>query len=299
MREAVGKRGVSVVVIPGDVALQPAPVRRRRSRAACCRRARRAPAGADLDRLAAMLNGDAQRHDPVRFGLRGRARGAAGARRTSQGADGARVARQGACRVGESLRRRHDRTDWLFVRLLCHARLRRSADARHRLSLSAVLSARAGVTHRPGRYPAGEYRTPHARSISASWATSGDAQGAAAAAQKKTTKRISNRRSGITPNHAQELDDLAAGKPGSGLIHPQQIAKAVSDHAAEDAIFTCDVGLPTVWAARYLAMNGKRRLLGSSGTDRWPMPWRRRSAPRRPFPGARSFRSPATAASPC
>src|SRR5262249_38905198 len=33
--------------------------------------------------------------------------------------------------------------------------------------------------------------------------------------------------------------------------------------AAQDAVFTCDVGLPTVWAARYLAMNGKRRLLGS------------------------------------
>ena len=32
---------------------------------------------------------------------------------------------------------------------------------------------------------------------------------------------------------------------------------------AEDAIFTCDVGLPTVWAARYLAMNGMRRLIGS------------------------------------
>jgi pyruvate dehydrogenase (quinone) len=28
-------------------------------------------------------------------------------------------------------------------------------------------------------------------------------------------------------------------------------------------VFTCDVGLPTVWAARYLKMNGKRRLIGS------------------------------------
>jgi pyruvate dehydrogenase (quinone) len=56
------------------------------------------------------------------------------------------------------------------------------------------------------------------------------------------------------------LDALATGRR---LIHPQQIAKAISDHAAEDAIFTCDVGLPTVWAARYLAMNGQRRLLGS------------------------------------
>jgi pyruvate dehydrogenase (quinone) len=37
----------------------------------------------------------------------------------------------------------------------------------------------------------------------------------------------------------------------------------LSDLAAEDAVFTCDVGLPTVWAARYVAMNGKRRLMGS------------------------------------
>jgi len=59
------------------------------------------------------------------------------------------------------------------------------------------------------------------------------------------------------------LDDLAAGTPGRRPIHPQQIAKAISDKATEDAIFTCDVGLPTVWAARYLAMNGKRRLIGS------------------------------------
>jgi len=59
------------------------------------------------------------------------------------------------------------------------------------------------------------------------------------------------------------LDDLAQGRPGGRLIHPQQVARVVSELAADDAIFTCDVGLPTVWAARYLAMNGKRRLLGS------------------------------------
>jgi pyruvate dehydrogenase (quinone) len=60
-----------------------------------------------------------------------------------------------------------------------------------------------------------------------------------------------------------ELDDLAVGRPGKKLIHPQQVAKALSDLAGDDAVFTCDVGLPTVWAARYLAMNGKRRLLSS------------------------------------
>jgi pyruvate dehydrogenase (quinone) len=59
------------------------------------------------------------------------------------------------------------------------------------------------------------------------------------------------------------LDELAASRPGRKLIHPQQVAKAISDQASADAVFACDVGLPTVWAARYLAMNGKRRLIGS------------------------------------
>jgi pyruvate dehydrogenase (quinone) len=59
------------------------------------------------------------------------------------------------------------------------------------------------------------------------------------------------------------LNDLAVGKAGSKPIHPQYVAKVVSDLASEDAVFTCDVGTPTIWAARYLHMNGKRRLLGS------------------------------------
>jgi len=58
------------------------------------------------------------------------------------------------------------------------------------------------------------------------------------------------------------LDELATGRKG-GVLHPQHIARELSELAADDAIFTCDVGLPTVWAARYLAMNGRRRLVGS------------------------------------
>jgi pyruvate dehydrogenase (quinone) len=59
------------------------------------------------------------------------------------------------------------------------------------------------------------------------------------------------------------LDDLASGTPGKKPIHPQYVAKVVDQLASEDAVFTCDVGTPTIWAARYLRMNGKRRLLGS------------------------------------
>lgn len=59
------------------------------------------------------------------------------------------------------------------------------------------------------------------------------------------------------------LAELAVGEPGKTPIHPQYVAKVIDELAAPDAVFTCDVGLPTVWAARYLRMNGQRRLMGS------------------------------------
>jgi pyruvate dehydrogenase (quinone) len=59
------------------------------------------------------------------------------------------------------------------------------------------------------------------------------------------------------------LDDLATGEAGQKPIHPQYVASILNELASTDAIFSCDVGTPTVWAARYLRMNGKRRLLGS------------------------------------
>ena len=59
------------------------------------------------------------------------------------------------------------------------------------------------------------------------------------------------------------LDDLAVGHPGKKPIHPQYVARMIDEVASDDAIFSCDVGTPTIWAARYLKMNGKRRLLGS------------------------------------
>ena len=61
----------------------------------------------------------------------------------------------------------------------------------------------------------------------------------------------------------EDLDSYAVGEPGRTPIHPQYVAKIINDVAADDAIFICDVGTPTLWAARYLKMNGRRRLLGS------------------------------------
>ena len=61
----------------------------------------------------------------------------------------------------------------------------------------------------------------------------------------------------------KELDHLAVGKPGISPLHPEYVARVLDEVAAEDAIFTVDVGTPSIWAARYLHFNGKRRLVGS------------------------------------
>jgi pyruvate dehydrogenase (quinone) len=61
----------------------------------------------------------------------------------------------------------------------------------------------------------------------------------------------------------ETLDALAESRPGSTILHPQYLTRLVSELATDDAIFTCDVGTPIVWAARYLKMNGRRRIVGS------------------------------------
>ena len=61
----------------------------------------------------------------------------------------------------------------------------------------------------------------------------------------------------------KDLDALAEVDAGTRLIHPQAVTRIVSELAADDAIFTCDVGTPIAWTARYLKVNGKRRIVGS------------------------------------
>ena len=59
------------------------------------------------------------------------------------------------------------------------------------------------------------------------------------------------------------LDKLARDRRNESPLHPQYVAATVDRLAAADAIFTADVGTPCIWAARYLRMNGTRRLVGS------------------------------------
>jgi pyruvate dehydrogenase (quinone) len=61
----------------------------------------------------------------------------------------------------------------------------------------------------------------------------------------------------------KRLDDLAVNDRNRTPMHPQFVAKTIDQLAADDAVFLPDVGTPVIWAARYLHMNGKRRLVGS------------------------------------
>ncbi|MFI6054015.1 pyruvate dehydrogenase [Streptomyces violascens] len=46
-------------------------------------------------------------------------------------------------------------------------------------------------------------------------------------------------------------------------IHPEYVASVLDELADDDAVFTVDTGMCNVWAARYISPNGRRRIIGS------------------------------------
>jgi pyruvate dehydrogenase (quinone) len=263
IREAVGNRGVSVVVMPGDVALQsaqstPAPM----VDGLLPRRAVVAPTRPDLDKLAALLNG----------------RGCV----TVLCGSGCQGAHDQLLALGQRLQapmvhalRGKEHVEWenpydvgmtgligfasgYYAMLDCDVLLMLGTDFPYRQFYPQGSARIAQVDIRAeniGR------RAPVDLGLVGDVGPTLDAllplleQKRDRSHLEQATEHYHKTRKG--------LDELAIGRPGRRPIHPQQVAKAISDHASEDAVFTCDVGLPTVWAARYLAMNGKRRLVGS------------------------------------
>jgi len=262
IREAVGRRGVSVVVIPGDVALQSA-VDAPPPKAAGLLPPRPVvvPDKSDLDRLAALLNRDGRVSILCGSGCAG--------------------AHDELLALGERLQapmvhalRGKEYVEWnnpydvgmtgligfssgYYAMLDCDVLLMLGTDFPYRQFFpqgSGVRIAQVDIR-----------AESIGRRVPVDLGVVGDVKATLTALlpllqQKHDGTHLARAREHYTKAR-KALDDLAA--PGRGVIHPQQIAKAISDHSAEDTVFTCDVGLPTVWAARYLAMNGKRRLIGS------------------------------------
>jgi pyruvate dehydrogenase (quinone) len=80
--------------------------------------------------------------------------------------------------------------------------------------------------------------------------------------QQKTNNSFLEKCQRRYKDNKKNLDSHAKGETGK-LIHPEYLTKVISGLAKADAIFTTDVGTPTVWAARYIDMKAGRRLIGS------------------------------------
>jgi pyruvate dehydrogenase (quinone) len=263
IREAVGKRGVAVVVLPGDVALQAAADAPPTKIAGLLPpRPVVTPAAAELKSLAALLNGD----DSV----------------TILCGSGCEGAHEELLALGKKLKapmvhalRGKEHVEWdnpydvgmtgligfssgYYAMLDCDVLLMLGTDFPYRQFYPRGSGVRiAQVDVRPEQI---------GRRAAVDLGVVGDVKATIAALlpllqEKSDDAHLEQARQHYVKTR-KSLDDLASGT-GKRVVHPQQVAKAISDRAAADAVFTCDVGLPTVWAARYLAMNGKRRLIGS------------------------------------
>jgi pyruvate dehydrogenase (quinone) len=264
IRQAVTNRGVSVVVIPGDVALQPAAAAADPQPANLLPARPAEPAANEaLDRLAALLNGEN--------------------RVTMLCGSGCQGAHDQVLALAERLRapivhalRGKEHVEWdnpydvgmtgligfssgHYAMIDCDVLLMLGTDFPYRQFYPRGSSVR--IAQVDLRADAIGRRAP------VDLAVIGDVRATVDALLPRLKAKRDTGHLDRARQHYRKarkgLDELAHARSDKPLIHPQQIAKAINDLAANDAVFTCDVGLPTVWAARYLAMNGKRRLIGS------------------------------------
>jgi len=92
---------------------------------------------------------------------------------------------------------------------------------------------------------------------------------------RPTVKSLLDR---VTPkSNTEYFDQVAAHRKGwdemldkqsdparsKDRIHPQAVARAVSDLAARDAVFVIDTGLNTLWSGNWIRQNGEQRIIGS------------------------------------
>ena len=276
VQSAEQHRGVAVLTLPGDVGgldLPKGPRRRtssarRRASSPIRRRCTRRPARSTRPARSPCWSGIGAREARADVLAAGRAAGRA---------DGADAQGQGGARARQSVRRRPDRADRQPRGAPRAGRGRPAADRRHRLPLLRLVSEgqdgrpdrRARRAHRPPhRRPARRDRRCGARRCRRCWSSW----------PRRPTARCSTRRVERYANGATQQAELADPDYDSrGLvkrvrakldnpaerIRPEALAAAVDRHAPDDAIFTTDTGMSTVWLSRFVTLRGTRRLLGS------------------------------------
>ena len=188
---------------------------------------------------------------PVRRG----ARRGPGAGRQTEGAGPACLPRQRVGRVRQSLRRRHERTARLRLGLpgdaRCDALLLLGTDFPYRPfypSMPPLIQIDSRVAHLG-------HRAPLEPSVWSAPSRKPSRHCCPSCNASKTESPLHRQR---TPAHyASACKGLghpghAISAPPARAIHPQYLAKMIDQIASDDAIFTVDVGTPTLWAARYL-----------------------------------------------
>jgi pyruvate dehydrogenase (quinone) len=262
IRAAVGKSGVAVLVIPGDIALLPAPARAISPNAGLLPAAPIVqPAEASLSELAALLN------DAARVTLFC-GRGCAGAHENLMKlADALKSPIVHALGGKEHVEydNPYDVGMTGFIGFssgytamhACDVLLMLGTDFPYKQFLPTDCKI-AQIDIRPENL---------GRRCKLDIGLVGDVGASIAALLPKLTTKTDTKHLDSSLANYQEsrtgLDERARGTRGHKPIHPQFLASKLSEAAAPDAIFTADVGTPTIWAARYLAMNGRRRLIGS------------------------------------
>jgi pyruvate dehydrogenase (quinone) len=262
IRAAIGKRGVAVLVIPGNVALKPAPERAASTAASLLPPTPIVlPREDDLDRLAALLNGAGR---VTLFCGRGCAGAhasllalaealkspivhALGGKEHVEYDNPYDVGMTGFIGFASGYEAMHD----------CDTLLLLGTDFPYKQFLPSGIAI-AQIDIRPEQL---------GRRCKLDLGLVGDVDATLKALLPKLATKADRRHLDKSLERYRSsrkgLDDLATGTPGRLPIHPQYLARLISEKADDDAVFTFDVGMPTIWAARYLQMNGRRRLVGS------------------------------------
>ncbi|GLX54584.1 pyruvate dehydrogenase [Streptomyces hygroscopicus subsp. hygroscopicus] len=261
IQHAVGRRGVSVVSMPGDVAAERAPVGGAELHLPLDRPTVR-PADEELTRLAELV--DAAEKVTVFCG-----RGVEGAH-----AEVMAFAEKVKAPVGHALRgKEHIQYDNPYdVGMSGLLGYGAAYEAMHECDLLLLLGT---------DFPYTDFLPRHVRTVQVDiqperlgrrtqldFAVWGDVRETlrclTPAVREKPSRRFLDR---MLRHHVRELEGAVGAYThdvgGHTPIHPEYVASVLDEEAAADAVFTVDTGMCCVWAARYLTPNGRRRVLGS------------------------------------
>ncbi|MET7937585.1 pyruvate dehydrogenase [Streptomyces sp. NPDC005322] len=261
IQHAIGRGGVSVVSMPGDIAARPAPERAEEHALVTSRPTVR-PSDADVDALARMVDeaarvtlfcgsGCAGAHDEVMA-----------------------FAERVKAPVGHALRGK----EWIqydnpydvgMSGLLGYGA---AYEATHECDLLLLL----GTDFPYGAFLPQDVRTVQVdirpehlgRRSKLDLAVWGDVRETLRCltpkVRDKTDRRFLDR---MLKKHADHLEGVVKAytrKVEKHIpIHPEYVASVLDEEAAANAVFTVDTGMCNVWASRYITPNGRRRVIGS------------------------------------